>query len=63
MGKIERMILLRKILEEIKREEMRELLNDECTALNIICENRLPGSSKCKYTRLERILMFLDCSF
>jgi hypothetical protein len=50
---------------ELILERLRELGKDpddrECPAINAICPYR--KKNKCKYSRLERALMMLDCAF
>jgi len=50
---------------ELMVERLKELGLDpgdsECPVVNAVCPYRV--NQKCKYTRLERALMMLDCAF
>jgi hypothetical protein len=53
--------LVKRMIERLKSEGLDP--NDKrCPALNIICESR-EKKGKCRYTRLQRALMFFDCAF
>jgi hypothetical protein len=53
--------LIKRVEEELRTAKL-DPNDDRCPALNIICESRLKGG-KCRYTRLQRALIFLDCAF
>jgi hypothetical protein len=61
MGEDVKHPLVQKIMKKIIDEGLNPNDN-KCTVTNTICPSRL-SNNKCRYTRIQRALMFFDCAY